>query len=474
MPAKKILPAIIFLFISLLSLAQPSSKFIGTWEGTLNVGIELRIVFHISEDGNGGFVTTADSPDQSAYELKCDVTTIKNSDLTIKMSDLDASFTGKLVNDSTIEGLFTQRAEFPLVLKKTEKVQEKIRPQTPQPPFPYKSEEVIYSNADQSLQYGATITIPSGKGPFPAIVLITGSGPQDRDETILGHKLFAVIADHLTKKGFIVVRTDDRGVGKSTGIFIEATTEDFAKDVSSSVDYLLSRPEVDKKKVGLVGHSEGGMIAPIVAVKRKDINFIVLLAGPGVPVIDLMAEQNAAIAKASGATDEIAEEIKPLFKTVATAIMNAPDSVLAFATASGIIEGWAATKSKEALAELDFETVSKRNTYVFEMVKEFKTPWFRYFMKFDPGFYLEQLTCKVLALNGEKDIQVISGQNLPGIERSLKKSGSKVYEVKELPGMNHLFQTCTKCNLEEYGKLDETFSPFALQTISDWLLKNIK
>ncbi len=474
MPAKKIIPAIAFLFISLLSLAQPSGKFIGTWEGTLNVGIELRIVFHIAEDGKGGFITTADSPDQSAYELKCDVTTITNADLIIKMLELDASFTGKLINDSTIEGLFTQRAAFPLVLKKTEKVLEKIRPQTPQPPFPYKSEEVIYSNADQSLQYGATITIPEGKGPFPAIVLITGSGPQDRDETILGHKLFAVIADHLTKKGFIVIRADDRGVGKSTGKFIEATSEDFSNDVSTSVDYLLSRPEVDKKKVGLAGHSEGGMIAPMVAVKRKDINFIVLLAGPGVPIVELMAEQNAAIAKASGATDEIAEEIRPLFKTVAAAIMNAPDSAVAFATASGIIEKWAFTKSKEALTELDFETAIKRNAYVSEMVKEFKTPWFRYFMKFDPGVFLEQLSCKVLALNGEKDIQVISKQNLPGIERSLKKSRSKVYEVKELPGMNHLFQTCTKCDLEEYGKLDETFSPSALQTISDWLLKNIK
>ena len=273
---------------------------------------------------------------------------------------------------------------------------------------------------------------------------------------------------------FLHVYRIDRGVGKSTGQFSISTSEDFAKDVSSSVDYLLSRPEVDKKKIGLIGHSEGGMIAPMVATQRKDINFIVLLAGPGVKIIDLMAEQNEAIAKSGGVSEEALKEIKPLFKKVVTAIMETTDSSTAITNVTTITETWAAAKSSEILKELNFETAKQRKDYIIEMVKEFQSPWFRYFISFNPAQYIEKLHCKVLALNGDKDIQVISRQNLPGIETSLKKSRSKVYEVKELQGLNHLFQTCKKCTLNEYGELEETISPAALQVISDWLIKNIQ
>lgn len=473
----KISLILLLVVFSYILPAQEANKLTGSWEGKLNVGIELRVVFHIKEDGKGGFITTADSPDQSAYGLKCDTTRVKENEVIIEMNAMNASFTGKLLNDSTIDGIFTQRAELPLLLKKTVTITENNtnkRPQTPKPPFAYKSEDVLYYSPDKSLTYGATITIPQGKGPFPSIVLITGSGQQDRDENILGHKIFAVIADHLTKAGYIVLRADDRGMGKSTGIFNEATSEDFAIDVSNTVDYLLTRPEADKNKIGLIGHSEGGMIAPMVATKRNDIHFIILLAAPGVRILELMAEQNAAIAKASGASKETTESIKPLFMRVATAIYNAPDSAQAFANAAMITENWVHTKSNDVLKELEFETAAKRNAYITEMVKEFRSPWFRYFLQFDPGPYLEQLKCKVLALNGEKDIQVISSQNLAGIERALKNSSSKKYDVKELPNMNHLFQTCKKCTLEEYGQLTETFSPIALEFISNWLLKNIK
>ncbi len=474
MTTKFFIALLLFISCSLSSVAQSGNKFIGTWEGTISVGIELRIVFHIKEDGKGGLITTADSPDQSAYGFKCDTTTLKDNGIVIEMLSLNASYSGKLLNDSTLDGTFIQGAEVPLVLKKIEKITERKRPQTPLPPFSYKSEEVEYNNEDKSLSYGATITIPEGNGPFPAAVMITGSGPQNRDEEIMGHKLFAVLADHLTKKGYIVLRVDDRGVGKSTGNFSEATSEDFAKDVSSSVDYLLARPEVDKKKVGLIGHSEGGMIAPMVATKRKDINFIVLLAGPGVKIIELMAEQNAAIAKSGGMGEDAVKEIKPLFTKVVLAILDAPDSITAITNVTKITEDWAATKSKELLTELEFENAEKRKNYIVVMVKEFQSPWFRYFIRFNPAEYLEQLRCKVLAINGDKDVQVISSQNLSGIEKSLKASKSKNYEVKELPGLNHLFQTCNKCTLSEYGQLEETISPAALAVISSWLEKNIK
>ena len=466
--------ATFFLFALSSGVNAQASKFNGDWLGTLNVGVELRVVFHIKETGPNSFITTADSPDQSAYGMKCDSTGISGNSITIVMSSLNATYTGKLVNDSTIDGTFTQQASFPLVLKKTDKIIERVRPQTPTAPFAYKTEDLQYDNADRSAKLAATIAIPQGAGPFPAVLLITGSGPQDRDETIMDHKLFAVLADHLTKKGFIVLRVDDRGIGKSTGNFALATSADFAKDVSSGVDYLLSRPEVDKKKIGLLGHSEGGMIAPMVAVQRKDINFIILLAGPGVKILDLMAEQNEAIARSSGLSETALKEIKPLFRKIASAIMGAPDSATAIKNVSAALETWAAGKSEELLEELHFETKEDRLSYVTEMVNQFQSPWFKYFMSFDPQPWLEKLNCKVLALNGDKDIQVISSQNLPGIEAALKKGRVKTYEIKELKGLNHLFQSCKTCTVDEYGELEETVSPTVLEIIAGWLEKNIK
>lgn len=453
--------------------AQPG-RFIGTWEGKLNVGIELRIVFHIKQQTDGSFKSTADSPDQSAYGLKCDTTILSGNELTIQMLDLGASYTGKMIDDSTMEGFFTQRAEFPLALKKVEKITERKRPQTPKPPFSYKSEDVVYNNTDNSLRYGATITIPEGKGPFPAAVLITGSGAQDRDETLVGHKPFAVLADHLSRAGYIIIRVDDRGIGKSTGDFNQSTTEDFAKDVSSSVDYLLNRPEVDKKKIGLIGHSEGGMIAPMVATARKDIDFVVLLAGPGVRITELMTEQNAAILRSTGMSDESVKEAKKLFRLMVSAIQTTSDSATALQLSSEVMENWKNNKPDSILHELQLSAPEKRKEYVTGMVKQLQGPWFRYFLNFNPRPYLEQLRCKVLALNGNKDIQVISSQNLSGIEAALKQSNAKVVTIKELPGLNHLFQSCNKCTIDEYGLLEETFAPSALQEISNWMNKYVK
>jgi len=469
----KIITLFSWIVLCAAASGQPA-KFTGIWQGKLNVGIELRIVFHIKEAGKGSYETTADSPDQGAFGLTCENTDVKDNEVVITMTSLNASFTGKLVNDSTIEGTFTQGADIPLQLKKIEKVEERKRPQTPQPPYPYKTEEVEYSNAGKSLRYGATITIPAGNGPFPAALLITGSGPQNRDEEIMGHKLFAVIADHLTRKGWIVLRVDDRGVGKSTGDFGKATSEDFAKDASSSLDYLLSRPEVDKKKVGMIGHSEGGMIAPLVAVSRNDIDFMVLMAGPGVKISELMAEQNEAVARSSGASEKALSEIKPLFDLVTRSILNAPDSATASENTALLIEKWSMDKEKAVLEEMKMGTARQRADYIRSMVNELRSPWFRYFLQFDPKPYLEKVKCKILAINGEKDVQVVSKQNLPGIAAALKKSRTKNYEIKELPGLNHLFQACIKCTVTEYGELEETISPAALEIISSWLEKNVK
>jgi len=286
-----------FAFIA-FAAAQNHDKFMGTWEGKLNVGVELRIVFHILDDGRGGLASTADSPDQNAYGLVCNSTSFGGDQIKIEMLKQNAKFSGKLADDSTINGTFTQGMDVPLQLKKVVKISEakkSNRPQTPQPPFPYQLDSLEYDNADKTVHLGATLTYPKGNGPFPAAILITGSGQEDRDETIFGHKPFAIIADYLTRNGFAVLRVDDRGTGKSKGEVLKATSLDFANDVMTSMDYLKSRKEIDKNKIGLVGHSEGGLIASIIITKRKDVAFIISLSGPGMKGADILADQNEVI-----------------------------------------------------------------------------------------------------------------------------------------------------------------------------------
>ncbi len=471
---KKSLSLLFLPFIAISSFAQTNASFIGSWQGKINPGVELRVIFHITEDGRGGLVATTDSPDQAAYGIKCDTIIINGEKISIKIRKMGGSFEGRMLNDSTIGGKIIQQIEIPITLKKGVIPIERMRPQTPQPPFPYKSEDIEYTNADGSIRYGATITIPAGPGPFPAAILITGSGAQTRDEDIMGHKLFAVLADHLTRKGFILLRVDDRGVGRTTGKFSEATSEDFANDVSTGIDFLLSRPEVNKLKLGMIGHSEGGMIAPMVAIKRKDISFIVLLAGPGVKIIDLMTGQGVAILRSSGVSEPAIAAYGPLYKQMLGQTLNSPDTGSAIATVKQTMEAWVITTEKKLVVELGLDTPEGRNSIVSNLVQPLHSPWFKYFIAFDPQPYLERLSCKVLAINGDKDIQVISQQNLPAIEAALKKSKSPAYLVKELPGLNHLFQTCIKCNLLEYGELEESFSPVALTLISEWLVNNIK
>jgi len=468
--------------INIFALVKVNAQtnFSGTWNGTLNVAGEIRLVLHVKLLQDGTYSGTLDSPDQNASGIKCDTVISKeaigDSTLNFTINNLRVSYTGKLLNDSTMSGIFTQGASFPLDFHRTDIpfVARKInRPQTPKPPFPYTSEEVAYNG--NGLQYGGTITIPHGTGTFPAVVLITGSGQQDRDETIFDHKPFAVLADALTRDGFIVLRVDDRGIGNSTGNFAASTTADFAKDVNASIEYLKTRKEVNDNKIGLVGHSEGAMIAPMVASARKDINFIVLLAAPGVKIIDLMAEQNAAVMRSAGIDSSFSENYKQVYKDVITAIMNAPDTNTARSNAYKIMNNWKVKADTAYLYKLGFRSEKDYLQYVNERIAAFSMPWFRYFINFDPQPYLTQLKkIKVLALNGSKDIQVVSRQNLPAVRSALVQGRTKTFEVKELPGLNHLFQTCTKCTVMEYGQLEETISPMALTTITTWLNNNVK
>ena len=456
--------------------AQLSAQLTGSWQGTLQVGKGLRMVFHFGRDTVGQWTASFDSPDQYATGIPCSDVHIEGDSLHLQIPAAKGSFRGILLNDSTIRGEWKQTARFDLSLKKTATPTEIVkRRQTPEPPFPYKAVEVEYRNDKTALRYGATLTIPEGEGPFPAVVLITGSGAQDRDETILGHKPFAVLADDLTRHGVIVLRVDDRGIGKSTGNFSSSTSADFAEDVNASLDFLKMQPKTNKSKLGLIGHSEGGMIAPMVAVQRDDIDFIILLAGPGEKILKLMAEQNAAILKSVGINKGAVESFENFYPTLVHTMTDSKSIGEAKKQMNLALDQWKnSTPKNYVLATTGIYNDSSQKNYIERLTGAMYTPWFLYFLKYDPVPNLEKLKCKVLALNGEKDVQVIASSNLAGIKQALEKNKLAKFTVSEMPHLNHLFQNCNKCTVQEYGELEETFSPVALAMISDWIDKNVR
>lgn len=473
---KKIAIFILCLFPMIELYAQLSGQLTGSWQGILQVGKGLRMVFHFSKNATDQWSASFDSPDQYATGIACSDVHVEGDSLHLQIPAAKGSFRGLFLTDSTIRGEWKQMARYDLSLKKTANPPEIARKrQTPVPPFPYIAEDLEYTSVRTGLRYGATLTLPDGDGPFPAVVLITGSGAQDRDESIFGHKPFAVLADFLTRHGLIVLRVDDRGVGKSTGNFSTSTSADFAEDVNASLDFLKMQPKANKSKLGLIGHSEGGMIAPMVAVQRKDIEFIVLLAGPGEKIPKLLAEQNAALLKSAGINKDAVQSFETFYPSLMQSITVSKSVGEAKRQINQALDQWKKSTPKNyVLATTGIYNDSSQKSYVENLTAVMYTPWFLYFLNYDPAPNLEKLKCKVLALNGEKDVQVIASSNLAGIQQALEKHGQAKFTVSEIPQLNHLFQTCNKCTLQEYAELEETFSPLALSIISDWIEKNIR
>ncbi len=477
-----------FCFILFWFLKSTAQNATGTWQGSLNVqGNQIPIVFHISKDSANKSKASFDSPSQNKFDLPCSEVILKDDSVIIMMAIIRGKYAAQLSKDNKqMDGLWFQGpGSLPLTITKTSEtavVKEHKRPQTPKPPFPYNSDDVVYMNADNSLQYGATLTYPktdsthlsAKSNTYPAVILITGSGQQDRDETIFDHKPFAIISDYLTRNGFVVLRVDDRGIGKSTGNFGEATTADFAKDVEASLDFLENQPMVNKEKIGLIGHSEGGMIAPMVADERKEIKFIVLLAGPGIPIIDLMQQQVEAISLSEGKSTAEAKADADLLHIFWEELNKNEDSATTIKNLSVKISAWSKTLDTATLTKVKEGDISPLNNKILKAMAMLMSKWYKYFIPFNPQPYLQKLNCKVLALNGSKDVQVVAEPNLNGIRSSLKKSKSPEYEVVEIPGLNHLFQTCTKCSPSEYIDLEESFSPKALAIMCSWLQKNVQ
>jgi hypothetical protein len=455
------------LFTLLLSVCIVSAQEIsGKWYGLLKLpGTDLTVVVNISKTEAGAYTATMDSPDQGAFGIPVNSIKYENKQLELKIDALQAAYKAELV-DMVLKGTFTQMGQdFNLNLSQEEiKKTKALRPQEPQKPYPYYDEEVTFTNSKAGIKLAGTLTLPKKGEKFPAVVLISGSGPQNRDEEVFGHKPFLVLADHLTHNGIAVLRFDDRGVNQSEGDHSTATSADFATDVESAVAYLKTRSEIDLKKIGLMGHSEGGLIAPMVAANDKSIAFIVLLAGPGMRGKELLPLQTALITKAQGAPDEAVASATKI-NSALFAMINTTDTREA-------LNNKIINYIKSEIDPNELPEEFKNNELLKAQIDQLTSPWMRYFLNYDPLPALAKVTCPVLALNGEKDLQVPPKENLSNIEKTLKGAGNNKVTAIEFKGLNHLFQECETGSPTEYGNIEQTISEKALTTISNWIVQN--
>jgi hypothetical protein len=398
--------------------------------------------------------------------------TFENEKLTIKATNFGISFEGTYSpNDENINGTFTQgMSQLPLLLKRDNAGENAAsRPQEPKAPFPYRSEEVTFENPAGGVKLAGTLTLPENGEKFPVVILISGSGPQDRNETVFGHKPFWVISDYLTRKGIAVLRYDDRGTASSTGDFSKATTVDLASDASAAVEYLRTRTDIDKKKIGLCGHSEGGEIAPMIASTRKDIDFIVLLAGPGMPGRELLLLQQQLICKKQGFSDEKLLQVYKQNKGAFDIIVDGTDyESTTVKLKEYFLKLVGESPASEKPAGVSDEELAEKTT------EQLAGMWLQYFIKYDPAPALRKVRCPVLALGGSNDLQVPAKENLTAIKSALDKGGNKNVTIREYPSLNHLFQECKTGLPTEYGAIEQTISPQVLDDISGWILRQVK
>lgn len=447
---------------------------VGTWLGTLEVsaGVELRLVFHIEEAEEAGLTATLDSPDQGAQGIPVSEVRPSGDTLRLQVAAVGGSFEGVREAESRIVGQWRQSGRrLPLELRRVDRVEGPSRPQEPEPPFPYEVEEVRFENPEAGIELAGTLTLPEGEGPFPAVLLVSGSGPQDRDETVFGHRPFLVLADHLTRRGIAVLRVDDRGVGESGGTFADATSLDFALDARAGLDFLESRPEVDRDAIGLVGHSEGGIIAPMVARRSDRVDFLVLLAGPGLPGEDLLLLQGAAIARAMGASAAQIDEQQALQEALFRVVGEEKDPEARQERLEATLRERVERMSDAERAVGGIPTDSAGlEAWLEAQVSRAASPWFRFFLRHDPREDLRQVSVPVLALIGGRDLQVPPEENLPEIEAALVRGGNRDVTVMELEGLNHLFQHAETGSPAEYARIEETMAPEAMEAVAQWIL----
>jgi len=449
-----------FLLTTVLSSITLAQNITGDWQGELRFqGNSLGINFHITATENG-FASTMDVPLQGVEGYKSDVTTYIDSLLTIQIKELGIQYEGRFAIKNTITGNFSQNGmSFKLDFKRGNTLPN--RPQEPKPPYDYVIKEVSYKNTSDNVTLAGTLSLPKGDGPFPAVLLLSGSGPQDRDSSIFGHKPFLLLAHQLTQSGIAVLRFDERGVGESGGQISEMTMATQMGDAQAGINYLLSNTQIDRTKVGLLGHSLGGLFAPKLAIEN-DIDFLVLLAAPGVNGDVMMLKQRKDLLMLRGATDKQIEGTNEMLASLYSELRRST------------LEGEALKSELQKNLAIKYQTTipeRELNDMVNSIVnnQELMT-----ILKSSPANYFQKVSCPVLALNGSKDFQVSAKENLAAINRALSDGGNMEVETHELKGLNHLFQDSDTGDILEYQLIEQTMSPVVLILITDWVSKIVK
>lgn len=440
------------------------------WRGSMKTGfqnLEMQVRVYETNDAKKSYFV--DSVSQKAGGFMANVE-IAQGEFRMKIPALQATYSGRMdETEQEIAGKWKQLISLDLTLKRVDKVAqpstiERKRPQTPKPPFAYEARDIVFRNEVDGIDLAGTLTIPKQGKSHPLAILISGSGPQDRDETLLEHKPFWVIADYLSRQGVAVLRYDDRGTGKSGGIFDSATTKDFARDTQAAVALARSLPEIDSNRIGLIGHSEGGLIAPLVAAEDQKIAWIILLAGPGVNGEQILYSQGQLIIAAEGGSAASQAQQLKLQKAVFQAIKDTDSKLATRERIRTIVDQLVAEKD-----DVSDEDKAALQTLVEANWIEMKKPWFRFFVEHEPGPVLEKVGCPVLALSGALDMQVDPKLNLSKIAEHLKAGGNTRFVTRECEGLNHLFQTCKTGGISEYQEIEETFSPVALNAMLEWI-----
>lgn len=462
---RRLLAALGLLLCASTARAQATAdRVVGLWQGSLDVNaMRLRLAFDIKRDSSGKLTGVMTSIDQGNAKINGSVA-LAGDTVIVTMPTALARYRATLnATGDSLRGTFTQGGgEFPLSLGRTSAIAAIRRPQEPKPPFPYRTEDVTVESV-AGVRLGCTLDLPQGAGPFPAVVMATGSGPQDRDEALLGHKPFLVIADYFARRGIATLRCDDRGVARSTGNYAIASAADFADDAEAGVKYLRTRSEIARNRIGIIGHSEGGMIGPMVAARSRDVAFVIMMAGPGIRGDSLVTLQGELIAKAAGAPPAAIERQRTIQEALFGAIRASHDSADA-ATRVRHAEDSLIAALPEAEQPLARRQLAQGNAQL--MSREFQS-----IIKYDPRPVLIQVHVPVLALGGTLDLQVPYAEDLKGIEAALKAGGNHDVTTVALPGLNHLFQPATTGAPSEYGVIETTVAPVALQTMADWINK---
>jgi pimeloyl-ACP methyl ester carboxylesterase len=444
-------------FTSHAQTAQPSLT--GDWTGTVG---PIEFTLHLTDPTGGPRTATLDIPAQNAQGLVLQLTAPADS-VYLRLRQPAAQFAGRRSADGQhLTGEWQQGLRsFPLTLTRAgaAKPAGPNRPQTPKAPFPYQSADVTFKNEKAGITLAGTYTVPADMGPFPAVVLLTGSGPEDRNETILGHQPFAVLADYLTRHGIAVLRFDDRGVGQSGGTQQGMTSADYATDAQAALAWLRAQPGIRKNQVGVLGHSEGGTAAIGTATQPNAPDFLVLLAAPGIAGDELIVQQSLALARLQITDPAQLAALEKQQRAMTQIIQKTADD----------------TQARTQLSALYNPTNNPAATSALESQFAVMTsPFYRHLLADRPAQTLAKVHCPVLALGGSKDRQVPATTNLAATAAALKTAGNHDVTTKELPGLNHLFQNANTGGPAEYGTIAETFSPGALAVIGDWITQHTK